>query len=264
MEWWLGYIAVGVFVGFFAGLLGIGGGAVIVPMLVLLFELQGIPREQLLHLAVGTSMSTILFTSISSVRAHAKRGAVRWDVARRMTPGIILGGIAGSFGAGIVPTQVLVVAFTIIIYGAGLSILLDRQPRPSRELPGAPGMFAAGFVISGVSALAAVGGAFMSVPFMIWCNMDMRHAIGSAAFIGFPIALVGTLGYMAIGWNATGLPPWSLGYVYLPATLGVCAASMLIAPIGARVSHRLATRTLRRIFGLVLITFATYTLVKLT
>src|SRR3954466_4226180 len=125
MEWWVGYLAVGAFVGFFAGLLGIGGGAVIVPMLVLLFELQGIPREHLLHLAVGTSMASILFTSISSVRAHAQRGAVRWDVARRMTPGIIVGGIAGSAGAGIVPTHVLVVIFTTIIYAAGTSILLD-------------------------------------------------------------------------------------------------------------------------------------------
>jgi len=263
MEWWLGYLAVGAFVGFFAGLLGIGGGAVMVPMLVLLFDLQGIPREHVLHLAVGTSMSTILFTSIASVRAHAERGAVRWDVARRMTPGIVVGGILGSIGAGLVPTQVLVVAFTLIIYGAGTSILLDRQPKPSRTLPGAAGMFVAGFLISGVSALAAVGGAFMSVPFMIWCNMDMRQAIGSAAFIGFPIALVGTAGYLAIGWNVAGLPPWSLGYVYLPALVGVCATSILVAPLGARVSHRTATRTLRRIFGAVLITFATYTLVRL-
>ena len=263
MEWWVGYLAVGAFVGFFAGLLGIGGGAVIVPMLVLLFELQGVPREHLLHLAVGTSMSTILFTSIASVRAHAKRGAVSWTVAKRMTPGIFLGGIVGAAAAGMVPTHVLAVAFTVIIYAAGTSILLDRQPKPSRTLPGAPGMFLAGFLISFISALVAVGGAFMSVPFMIWCNMDTRSAIGSAAFIGFPIAIIGTLGYIAIGWNVVGLPDPHLGYIYVPAMIGVAAASMVLAPLGARVSHRTSTRNLRRIFGLVLITFATYTLMRL-
>ncbi len=263
MEWWLGYLAIGAFVGFCAGLLGIGGGAVIVPLLALLFEAQGIPREHLLHLAVGSSMATILFTSMASVRAHAMRGAVRWDVARAMTPGIVVGGAAGSAAAGAFSTLVLASAFTVIVYVAGTNILLDRQPRPGRTLPGRLGMFVAGFIVSGVSALVALGGAFMSVPFMIWCNVGVREAIGTAAFIGFPIALVGSFGYMATGWTASSLPPWSLGYVYLPAVLGVCAASVLFAPLGAWASHRLPTRILKRIFGLLLLTFATKMLIGL-
>jgi uncharacterized membrane protein YfcA len=263
MEWWLGYLAIGAFVGFFAGLLGVGGGAIIIPLLAWLFEAQGVPREHLLHLAVGTSMATILFTSISSVRAHAARGVVRWDVAKAMTPGIVVGGLAGSAAAGGFSTLVLALAFTVIVYVAGANILLDRQPKPGRSLPGKAGMFAAGFVISGVSALVALGGAFMSVPFMIWCNVNVREAIGTAAFIGFPIAVVGTLGYMATGWSAASLPPWSAGYVYLPAVLGICAASMLVAPLGARASHRLPTRMLKRIFGLLLLGFATKMLLGL-
>jgi uncharacterized membrane protein YfcA len=257
MEWWLGYIAIGAFVGFFAGLLGIGGGAVMVPMLVWLYEAQGIPRDHLLHLAVGTSMATILFTSIASVRAHAQRGAVRWDVARALTPGIVVGGLLGSLAAGAFSTLVLAIAFTIIVYIAGTNILLDRQPKPGRTLPGKVGLFIAGFIISGVSALVALGGAFMSVPFMVWCNVNVREAIGTAAFIGFPIAAVGTLGYMAVGWNASNLPPWSLGYVYLPGLAGICVASVLVAPLGALASHKLPTKALKRIFGLLLLGFAT-------
>ena len=257
MEWVLGYLAIGAFVGFFAGLLGIGGGAVIVPLLSWLFEAQGIPREHLLHLAVGSSMASIFFTSISSVRAHAARGAVRWDIARSMTPGIVVGGLVGSAAAGSFSTLALAASFTVVIYIAGTNILLDRQPKPGRSLPGRFGMFIAGFVISGVSALVALGGAFMSVPFMIWCNVTVREAIGTAAFIGFPIALVGSIGYMATGWSASSLPPWSVGYVYLPAVAGVAAASMLMAPVGAWASHKLRTRTLKRIFGLLLLGFAT-------
>jgi uncharacterized membrane protein YfcA len=263
MEWWLGYLAIGAFVGFFAGLLGIGGGAVMVPMLVWLYEAQGFPREHLLHVAVGTSMATILFTAIASVRAHSTRGAVRWDIAKALTPGIVVGGLAGSLAAGAFSTLVLAIAFTIIIYIAGTNILLDRQPKPGRSLPGRAGMFLAGFVFSGVSALVALGGAFMTVPFMVWCNVNVRDAIGTAAFIGFPIAAVGSVGYMAAGWNASNLPDWSIGFIYLPGLLGICAASVLVAPLGARASHKLPTRTLKRIFGVLLLAFATKMLVGL-
>lgn len=263
MEWWLGYLGIGAFVGFFAGLLGIGGGAVMIPLLAWLYEAQGIPREHLLHLAVGTSMASIFFTSISSVYAHSKRGAVRWDVAKSLTPGIVVGGLAGSAAAGAFSTVSLAIAFTVIIYVAGTNILLDRQPKPGRSLPGRIGMFIAGFIISGVSALVALGGAFMSVPFMIYCNVTVREAIGTAAFIGFPIALVGSIGYMATGWNAASLPPWSIGYVYLPAVLGMCASSILMAPVGARASHRLPTKILKRIFGALLLAFATKMLLGL-
>ncbi|MBE0621696.1 MAG: sulfite exporter TauE/SafE family protein, partial [Burkholderiales bacterium] len=246
-----------------AGLLGIGGGAIMVPLLVMLFEAQGLPREQVLHLAVGSGMATILLTSISSVRAHAQRGALRWDLVKAMTPGILVGGLVGSAVAGAIPTRLFAVLFCIVVYIASANMLLDRKPQPSRAAPGAAGMFLAGFVISATSAFAAIGGAFMTVPFMLYCNVPLLQAIGCAAAIGFPIALAGTTGFIASGLAQGGLPAWSVGYVYLPAVLGVALTSVLLAPAGAAFAHRLKTKTLKRIFAGLLFVMATKMLITL-
>lgn len=262
-EWGLIYVLLGTFVGFFAGLLGIGGGAIMVPLLVLLMDAQGLPRDQVLHLAVGTSMSTILFTSISSMRSHNRRGSIRWDVFRSMTPGILLGGMVGAALASRIPGAALAMAFTAIIYVAATNMILDRQPHPARQLPGWAGRLGVGAAIGGVSSIAAMGGAFASVPFMVWCNVPMLQAIGTAAALGFPIALAGTAGFIINGLHDTGLPPWSLGYIYLPAMLGIVVTSMLLAPVGAMVAHRLPTRQLKRIFAVLLYVLATRMLVKI-
>jgi uncharacterized protein len=263
MEWWLGYAAVGAVVGFFAGLLGIGGGAIMVPLLVMLFEAQGLPREQVLHLAVGSGMATILLTSVSSVRAHAARGALRWDLIRAITPGILVGGLVGSAVAGAIPTRLFAVLFCVVVYIASANMLLERKPQPSRAAPGAAGMFLAGFLISAASAFAAIGGAFMTVPFMLYCNVPLLQAIGCAAAIGFPIALAGTVGFVASGVAHGGLPAWSVGYVYLPAVAGIALTSVLLAPAGAALAHRMKTRTLKRIFAGLLFTMATKMLITL-
>jgi uncharacterized membrane protein YfcA len=249
MEWWPGYVAIGAAVGFFAGMLGIGGGAIMVPLLVMLFEAQGLPKTHILHLAVGTAMATILFTSVSSVRAHASRGVIRWDIAKNITPGILAGGLVGSWIAAFIPTLWFAAIFTVVIYIAATNLLLNRRPRASRQPPGAAGMFVAGFLVSALSAFTAIGGAFMTVPFMLWCNVPMLQAIGTAAVIGFPIALAGSIGFMVMGLQASGLPQYSLGYVFLPALGGIVAASMLIAPLGAATAHRLPVVWLRRIFA---------------
>jgi uncharacterized membrane protein YfcA len=259
----LGYLAIGAGVGFLAGMLGIGGGALQIPLLVWLFEAEGLPRDQLVHLAVGTGMATILFTSLSSTRAHAARGAVRWDVVKGMTPGILVGGLVGALVASSIPQLVFAVLFVATVYAAGLNMLFERKPNPTRTLPGFAGLFTAGAVISGASAFAAVGGAFMSVPFMMWCNVPMIHAIGTAAAIGFPIAVAGTVGYVAGGWGAPDLPQWTLGYVYLPALVGVTIASMAVAPLGVMVAHRTPTRTLRKIFAALFLVLATRMLIGL-
>ena len=261
MEWWVGYAAIGVAVGFFAGMLGIGGGAIMVPLLVMLFEAQGLPKAHILHLAVGTGMATILFTSVASVRAHAARGVIRWDIARRITPGILLGGLAGSWIASFIPTAVFAAIFTGVIYIAATNLLLDRKPRASREPPGWAGMFVFGFLVSAISAFTAIGGAFMTVPFMLWCNVPMLQAIGTAAVIGFPIALSGTIGFVVTGLRETGLPPYSVGFVYLPGMVGIVAASMLVAPVGAAAAHRLPTAWLKRIFAVLFYVMATRMLV---
>jgi len=262
VEGWLGYLAIGAFAGFFAGMLGIGGGAIMVPLLVMLFEAQHLPRAHILHLAVGTAMATILFTSVSSVRAHAVRGVIRWDIAWKITPGILAGGLVGSGVASFIPTAVFAALFTAVIYIAATTMLLDRKPKASRQPPGLAGMFAAGFVISAASAFAAVGGAFMTVPFMLWCNVPMLQAIGTAAVIGFPIALSGTIGFVATGLREAGLPPYTVGFVYLPALAGIVVASVLMAPLGAATAHRLPTVWLRRIFAVLFYIIATRMLVS--
>jgi uncharacterized membrane protein YfcA len=257
VEWWLGYAAIGAAVGFFAGMLGIGGGAIMVPLLVILFEAQGLPKSQILHLAVGTGMATILFTSVASVRAHAARGAIRWDIALNITPGILLGGLFGSWIASYIPALWFAAAFTVVIYVAATNMLLDRKPKPSRQPPGFPGMTAFGFVVSAVSAFTAIGGAFMTVPFMLWCNVPMLSAIGTAAAIGFPIALSGTAGFIAAGLREGGLPSYSLGFVYLPAVAGIVVSRMLMAPVGAAAAHRLPTVWLKRTFAVLFYVMAT-------
>jgi uncharacterized protein len=257
VDGWPAYLAIGAAVGFFAGMLGIGGGAIMVPLLVMLFDAQGLPKSHLLHLAVGTAMATILFTSVSSVRAHAARGAIRWDIARNITPGIIVGGLVGSWIASFIPPLVFAALFTAVIYIAATNLLLDRKPRPSRQPPGLAGMTAFGFAVSALSAFAAIGGAFLTVPFMLWCNVPMLPAIGTAAAIGFPIALAGTIGFIATGLRETGLPPHSVGFVYLPALAGIVVASMLMAPVGAAAAHRLPTVWLKRIFAILFYVMAT-------
>jgi len=263
MEWWLSYAAMGALMGFFAGMLGIGGGALIVPLVTIVMEAQGLPHEHILHLAVGTAMAAIVFTSISSVRAHAMRGAVRWDVALRITPGILVGGVIGALIAGTLPTRWFALIFTCFVYYAATTMLLDVKPRATRQLPGPAGMFAVGAGISAVSALVAIGGAVMSIPFMLLCNVPILHAIGTAAAIGFPIAVSGSVGYVLSGWGVDGLPAHALGYVYLPALAGIVGASVFTAPLGAAVTHRVPVKRLRQVFALLFYVLATRMLLKL-
>ena len=252
MQWWLVYLALGAAVGFLAGLLGIGGGAVVVPMLVFVFTAQGLPGEHILHIALGTAMATIMFTSLSSMRAHHAHGSVDWAIARAMAPGILAGSFCAALLAGFIPTRPLALMFTALVFYAATQILLDLRPKSTRELPGSAGLFGAGAAIGGISSLMAAGGAFLCIPFLAWCSVPLRRAIGTAAAVGLPIAAAGTAGYMLQGLRAEGLPSASLGYVYLPALVLVAAASMLAAPWGARVAHRLPVKRLRIVFALVL------------
>ncbi len=264
MEWWLGYIAIGAVVGFLAGLLGIGGGAIIVPLLVMLFTAQGLPKLHLLHLAVGTSMASILFTSVSSVRAHAVRGALRWDIAGRITPGILVGGLVGAYLTRYFSTFGFAIFFAAFVYVAAGNMLLDRRPKPRRALPGLFGMFLVGAAIGGFSALAAIGGAVMTVPFLLYCNVPLLQAIGTAAAIGFPIAVAGSIGFMLTGYGSPGLPEYSIGFVYLPALIGLSLASITFAPAGAALAHRMPTGILKRVFAVLLLVLATRMLIALS
>ncbi len=250
--WWFAYPLLGVMVGFFAGLLGVGGGGIMVPILTTFFLAQGFSHEQVVHMALGTSMAAIVITSVSSLRAHHRHGAVRWDVVRAITPAILLGTFGGTFLASRIDTVPLAIFFAAYMAYVSLQMLLNIKPKPSRGLPGAVGMGMAGLGIGGVSALVAIGGGSMSVPFMTWCNVKVQHAIGTSAAIGLPIAVAGTVGYLVNGWAATGAPPYSLGYIHVPALVLVSLPSIVTAPLGARMAHRLPVATLKKIFAGVL------------
>jgi uncharacterized membrane protein YfcA len=312
MEFLLPYLATGAVAGFLAGLLGVGGGLVIVPVLALVFAAQGFPAAHVMHFALGTSLTSILFTSLSSVRAHHAHGAVEWAVVRGIAPGIVTGTLLGTWLAAQLPTQFLKVFFIVFIYYVAAQMLLnikpkgnaeemseadavqgarraatetyrrDRRgsehratpqcaaaaiysafPKPSRRLPGRAGLFAAGGVIGGVSSLVGIGGGTLSVPFLSWCNVSLHRAIATSAAIGFPIAAAGALGFLLNGLAAENLPPWSLGYISLPALGGLALASVLTAPLGARVAHRLPVARLKKVFALLLLALGTRMLMSL-
>lgn len=254
--WWAAYLLIGAVVGFMAGLLGIGGGMIMVPMLVFVFTAKGFPAEHMMHLAIATAMSTILFTSLSSVRAHHQRAGVDWPVARAIAPGILAGSFAASMIAGFIPTRPLATFFTGFMFCAATQMFFEVKPGGTRELPGPLGLFAAGGIIGAFSSLVAAGGAFLSIPFLAWCNVPLRRAIGTAAAIGFPIALAGSIGYALNGLRLAGLPEGSFGYIQVPALLMVAATSVLAAPLGARLAHRMPVAKLRVVFALMLYALA--------
>ena len=258
MSWWLlTYLLLGMGSGFVAGLFGVGGGLTIVPILLMLFQAQGFPETELMHLALGTAMATIVITSISSMRAHNKLGGVRWDIFRAMAPGLVLGTLVGSLFASRVPTHTMAIVFTGIVYWASLQMLLDIKPKPSRDLPGTAGLVGVGGLIGGVSSLVAAGGGFLSVPFMVLCNVNIRQAVGTSSALGFPIALAGVVGYIVGGWSIPDLPGPNMGFVYLPAFAGVVIATVFMAPVGARLAHSLPVKQLKRAFGVMLALLAT-------
>lgn len=263
MEWWLAYVLTGAFVGYFAGLLGIGGGMTMVPILTFLFGAQHFPPDHVLHLALGTAMTSILFTSVSSLRAHHSHGAVHWQAVKGIAPGILFGTLTGTVLAGSLSTRPLSIFFTAFVYFAATQMLLNIKPKPTRQLPGKLGMFAAGGTIGGISSLVAAGGAVMTIPFLTMCNVKMHHAIGTSAAVGFPIALAGTVGYIGNGLAQPHLPEYSLGFVYLPALAWLVVASMLTAPVGAKMAHNLPVGRLKKIFALVLYALATKMLTSL-
>lgn len=257
MSWIAGYALTGALVGFLAGMLGIGGGMTLVPILAAMFAAQGLIPEHNVHLALGTCMASIMFTAGAGVREHQRHGVVDWAIARRLAPGMIVGTLASTAAAGLLPQRALALAFSAIVFAGATQILLGRKPAAARSLPGSAPLFAVGAVIGVISGLVSAGGAFLSMPFMLFCGVPIRTAIATAAAVSIPIGMVGTLGYIWGGWNVPDLPSGSIGFVYLPALLSLVAASMITAPYGARAAHRLPVQTLRRIFACSLYLLAT-------
>ena len=247
-EWGL-YLLTGAVAGVMAGLLGVGGGLVIVPALVFAFAARGFDASVLMHLALGTSLASIVFTSLSSLRAHHARGAVRWDVVQGLTPGIVAGTLGGAWLAGGLTAGLLRGIFVVFVFYVATQMLLGFKPRPSRQLPPRAGLWGAGGVIGTVSSLVGIGGGTLTVPFLGYCNVGLHQAIGTSAAVGLPIALAGSAGYVWAGWSQAGLPPGTLGFIHLPALAGVVVASVLTAPLGARLAHALPVPALKRVFA---------------
>ena len=254
--WMLPYLGLGLIVGFFAGLLGIGGGGIMVPLLTMIFMAQGFDAEQLVHMALGTSMAAIVITAMSSAYSHHQHGAVRWDVWKKMAVGLLLGTFSLSFITAYLPRTFLAVFFSVFMTYVAIQMFLNIKPKPSRTLPSKLGLSLVGFGIGGISALVAIGGGTMSVPFLTWCNVKVQDAIATSAALGVPIALAGGIGYAISGWNEPNLPEYSAGYVYLPAVFLISIMSVFTAPIGVKLAHRLPVGILKKVFAVIMLLLA--------
>jgi uncharacterized membrane protein YfcA len=253
----------GIGTGFLAGLLGIGGGMLMVPFLTFILSARGVAPDLAVKMAIATSMATIIFTSISSVRAHQKRGAVRWDIVRRLAPGIVIGSVVGSLGVfSLLKGSYLAIFFGLFVGFSATQMFLNRKPEPTRQMPGTAGQLAAGGVIGFLSGLVGAGGGFISVPFMAWCNVAMHNAVATSAALGFPIALANVTGYIISGQSVQNLPPSSIGYIWLPGLVVIAICSFFVAPFGARAAHALPVARLKRVFACVLYLLAVYMLWK--
>ncbi|WP_127997469.1 sulfite exporter TauE/SafE family protein [Piscinibacter defluvii] len=256
-------LALGALAGFLAGLLGVGGGMLMVPFVTWVLSSRGVAPGLAVKMAIATSMATILFTSLSSLRAHHRRGAVQWPLVRRFAPGILAGSLLAGAGAfALLKGAALAIGFALFVGFSATQMLLDKRPAPSRTLPGPLGLAGAGAGIGFLSGLVGAGGAFVSVPFMTWCNVPIHQAVATSAALGFPIALASTAGYVIGGWGLPPALPGAFGYLYLPALLCIASASVLTAPLGARAAHRLDVRQLKRVFALLLYGLASYMLYK--
>lgn len=249
----LSYLALGAVAGVMAGLLGVGGGLLIVPVLVAVFSNQGFNPDYLIHMAVGTSLATIIPTSFSSVRAHHKRGSVRWDVFKKLAPGIAIGAVAGAFLAREISSDSLKIFFACFEFAVAAQMAFGKPPSGHRQLPGPVGSTSTGGFIGVISAIIGIGGGTLSVPFMTWCNIQIREAIGTASALGMPIAAAGMAGFVIAGWNVENLPQENLGFVNLVAFAVIAVGTVSTAPLGAALSHKLPIKTLKRIFALVLV-----------
>ena len=253
IEWIIAFLVLGLVVGFMAGLLGIGGGGIMVPALTTIFLAQGVPVDQVVHMALGTSMASIIITSFASMRAHHKKGAVMWDVVKLMAGGVVLGTFAATFLASYMKSAQLAIFFAIFMGYVSIQMAIDKKPKPSRELSSPPVLFGAGSFIGIISALVSIGGGSLTVPYLVWQNVDVKKAIATSAAIGFPLSIAGTVGYILNGYlHTSNGADMMLGFVYLPAVVLISIMSYFTAPLGAKMAHNLPVAKLKKIFALLL------------
>jgi len=224
-----------------------------VPVLVFAFTAQGFDVSLLTHMAVGTSLASIIFTSLSSAYAHHKKGALNMAVVLPMAFGTIAGSALGAWTAEAISGPALQKIIGVFALLMAVQIALDLRPKAGGGLPAAPGLGAAGGVIGWAAAIFGIGGGSLSVPFLLWRGQSMQQAVAVSAACGLPIALSGALSFGLLGSKSSGLPDWSLGYIYLPALLGIALLSVPFAKLGANLAHRLPQLLLKRLFALLLL-----------
>lgn len=256
MEFFLAYIGIGVAAGVLAGLLGVGGGLVIVPALVWLFAAQGFSADIVVHLAVGTSLLTIVATGASSTWAHHRRDAVDWPVFGHLAAGLVPGAVAGGLLAAVIPASALHTVVAVYVLVVAIQVLAGRKPAPHRELPGLAMRALAGAFIGVISAVVGIGGGSLTVPWLLWHNVSMPIAVATSSACGVALAAAGALAFIVTGWGQPSLPAGASGYVYWPAAGGIVLTSLLTAPLGARWAHALPVAVLKRLFGVFLLLVA--------
>ena len=244
------YLLVGAAAGVIGGLLGLGGGIVIVPALYFIFLWLDFPKEIIMQLAISTSLATIVFTAISASLAHQKKKAIVWSTVKHLTPGIVLGAIVGAMIADALPSQHLRILFGVFEILVAIQIWFNLKPKAQQTLPGSSGLVLAGFMIGTLSIVLGIGGGTLIVPFLLWCNADIRNAVATSSASGIPIALAGAVALAIVGLGNPALPEYSLGYIYLPAAIGITVTSMLLAPVGAKLAHKIPRDQLKKIFAI--------------
>jgi uncharacterized protein len=246
----------GVFSGILAGLFGIGGGMVIVPVLVFLFTAQELPSDLTMIMAIATSLASIIFTATSSVVVHHRLGSVLWDKVYKLTPGIIVGAVLGAVTADYIDAGLLRMIFIVFLLFVGMQMALEAKPKVGIANHSKLVDFGVAGAIGLFSGLVGIGGGTLTVPYLVHCRYPMRDAVAIASACGLPIAVTSTISYMVLGMNAPNLPAGSFGYVYLPAFFSVVVGSIFTAPIGAKLAHRLPAKRLKRYFSVLIFILA--------
>jgi len=250
------YLLTGAFAGFTAGLLGVGGGLIIVPVLYFIFSAQGYEQQYLMHMALTTSLATIVITSLSSTLAHHKKHAVLWPLVLLLSPGIIIGSWFGGKFASDLDSEILGSVFAVFELLVAINLLLKKQSTRHQTKINKVVATSGGIVIGFISTIVGIGGGTMTVPFLHWFNVPMRNAVATSAACGFPIALFGTLSfiYASRGLQVSSAP--SIGYLQLYALMIIASCSFVFAPLGARLAHSVSEKTLRMVFALILLTLS--------
>ena len=251
------FLTTGMIAGLLAGLLGVGGGLFIVPVLLFLLPVTGIVSNQLMTICVATSLCTIVITSISSVVAHHKHRAILWPIFWQLFPGICLGALIGAFAADIVSQLLLRNFFGVSVILIALKMLFQIQPSNASEMPGRAGLIGSGTVIGCISAMIGIGGGALTVPALSYWKTPMSQSVATSAACGLPLAIAGTIGFIIAGIDQQNMPTHSIGYVYWPAVLGIISSSVLFAPVGAKYAHKISAPLLSRLFAIFLMMVGT-------